>query len=256
VLVDSSGPAKDRFSRVFDVLELLVGHADGLTLTDISRRLQLPTSSTHNLLQKMVANEMLSVTSDLRYFVGARAVRLSLRITEGLEVRNIARRYLNELSLETGSDVYLGMGLGRKVSYVDRAQGTNSVSVAIRLGQPLYLHATAVGKLYSSYIEAFRAELMSQPKPELTDFTLVDRESLEVECAKIRLQEYAISREEAFLGIIGIAVPVCDAGGNLVAALHLPLLQNNFSDESLTFLLSRAQASAAAIESELGRIKN
>ena len=44
----------DQFSRVFDVLELLVGHPDGMTVTEVSKRLDLPTSSTHNLLQRMV----------------------------------------------------------------------------------------------------------------------------------------------------------------------------------------------------------
>ena len=66
----------DRFSRVFDVLELLVGHPGGMTLTAISTRLGLPASSTHNLLQRMVASEVVVVTEGLRYSIGARTVRL------------------------------------------------------------------------------------------------------------------------------------------------------------------------------------
>ncbi len=256
VATDASGAANDRFSRVFDVLELLVGHVEGLTLTDISRRLKLPTSSTHNLLQRMVTNETLTVTTDLHYMVGARAVRLGLRMTEGLEVRNIARRYLTDLSAETGGDVYLAVGLGRKVSYIDRTQGTSPVTVTIRLGQSLYLHATAVGKLFSAYVESFRAELLSQRWPRLTVHTLVDRDDLERECAKIRLQEFAINREEAYLGIVGVAVPVCDAAGNLVAAIHSPLLQNNLNEERLSFIVSASQAAAASIENDLGRTRS
>ena len=250
-----AGPANERFSRVFDVLELLVGHREGLTLTDISRRLDLPTSSTHNLMQKMVANGMVAMTTDLRYSLGARSVQLGVRINEGLEVRSLAQRYLMDLSRETGGDAYLGMALGRKVSYVDRAEGTNSVTVAIKLGQSLYLHATAVGKLYASYVDTFRQDLLAKDWPKLTDFTLVDREELEMECAKIRVQGYAISREEAYLGVIGVAVPVCDARGNLVAALHCPLLQNDSSESHISFVLKTAQAAARRVEDELGRVR-
>ena len=246
----------ERLSRVFDVLELLGGHFEGLTLTEISKELKLPTSSVHNLLQRLVAIEALTVTPDLLYLVGYRAVRLGLRFTDGLEVRNIAGRYLTGLSAETGEDVYLAVGLGRKVSYIDRSQGTSPVTVSMRLGQPLYLHSTAVGKLYSAYVESFRAELLCQTWPRLTVHTLVDRDVLERECAKIRLQEYAISREESHLGIVGVAVPVCDASGSLVAALHSPLLQNNLNEDRLAFILAASQAAAANIERDLGRSRH
>jgi IclR family acetate operon transcriptional repressor len=250
-----AGPTYERFSRVFDVLELLVGHREGLTLTDISRRLNLPTSSTHNLMQKMVANGMVAVTTDLRYSLGARSVQLGVRINEGLEVRSLAQRHLSELAHDTGCDAYLAMALGRKVSYVDRAEGGNPVNVTIKLGQTLYLHATAAGKLYASYVDMFRQDLLTKDWPKLTGFTLVDREELELECAKIRVQGYAISREEAYLGVVGVAVPVCDARGNLVAALHCPLLQNDSSEGHISFVLKAAQAAARRVEEGLGRAR-
>ena len=52
----------DRFSRIFDVLELLVGHPDGMTLTEIVKRLDLPTSSAHNLLRRMVLADVVGMT--------------------------------------------------------------------------------------------------------------------------------------------------------------------------------------------------
>jgi DNA-binding IclR family transcriptional regulator len=64
----------DRFSRVFEVLELLVSHPEGLTLTEISRRLEPPTSSGHNLLQRMVGADVLALADGPRYSVGGRAI--------------------------------------------------------------------------------------------------------------------------------------------------------------------------------------
>src|SRR4051812_28486144 len=70
---NGEGPGgKDRYARTFDVLELLVGHPAGMTVTEISKRLDLPISSSHNLLQRMVAADVVNVTDDLRYSLGPR----------------------------------------------------------------------------------------------------------------------------------------------------------------------------------------
>lgn len=57
-MLADSAMSGDRVSRMFDVLELLVGHRDGMTVTEISKRLDLPISSTHNMLQRLVAADL------------------------------------------------------------------------------------------------------------------------------------------------------------------------------------------------------
>ncbi len=243
---------KDRYARTFDVLELLAGHAGGMTVTEISTRLDLPISSSHNLLQRMVASEVVSVTDGPRYSLGPRAVRLGIRIADGLEVRGLARRHLQELARGTGEDVYLAVRLGRRITYVERVPGSRPVTVEIRLGQDLYLHATAVGKLFAAHDETLRRRLWARSRPRLTEHTLVEVDDLEAEFATVRETGVAVSREEAILGVVGIAVPVRDAHGDLVAAVHVsaPLPQLGATEAEL---VRAAQVTAAAVERELGR---
>jgi len=246
---DSSG---DRFSRIFDVLELLVGHGNGLTLTEIVGHLGLPTSSAHNLLQRMVAAEVVTVTEDLRYGIGARAVRLGIRIVGELDVKSAARRSLEELARETGEDVYLAMRIGDRVSYVDRVEGSRMVTVDIRLGQRLFLHATSVGKLFAAHTPELQEQLFAGERPRLTPQTLVEEDELEREFDRVRKSGYAVSREEAVLGIVGLAVPVYDADSVLVAALHVSALSAALSGPRERQLVAAATAAAANIERELG----
>jgi DNA-binding IclR family transcriptional regulator len=243
----------DRFSRVFDVLELLVGHPDGMTVTEVSKRLDLPTSSTHNLLQRMVGTDVVVVSEDLRYSIGPRAVRLAIRTVDGLEVRSVALRYLEELARETGEDVYLAVRIGRRVVYVERLPGTRTVTVHIRLGQPLYLHATASGKLFAAHHPQLHQQLLSGPRPRLTEHTLVDPADLERELADIRASGYSVSREEAIPGIIGLAIPVYDARGTLAAAIHVSALKANLAPGQEQDILAAARNAAVLIEAELGR---
>ncbi len=251
-ITDSSG---DRFSRIFDVLELLVGHSRGLTLTEIVNHLGLPTSSAHNLLQRMVAAEVVTMTEDLRYGIGARAVRLGIRIVGELDVKSAARRALQDLARETGEDVYLAMRIGSRVSYVDRVEGNRMVSVDIRLGQTLFLHATSVGKLFAAHTPQLQKQLFAGDRPRLTAQTLVGEDELEREFDRVRKSGYAVSREEAIPGIVGLAVPVYDAESELVAALHVSALSAQLTKARERQLVASATAAAASIERELGRLQ-
>jgi DNA-binding IclR family transcriptional regulator len=244
----------ERFSRIFDVLELLVGHPQGMTLTEIVKRLGLPTSSAHNLLQRMAATDVVAVTEDLRYSVGSRAVRLGIQVVDRLEVRSIARRALQELARETGEDIYLAVRLGNRVTYVERVAGTRAVTVDIRLGQSLFLHATSVGKLFAAHNKQLHRRLLREPRPRLTPNTLVEPEDIERELSAIRDAGYSVSREEAILGIVGIAVPVHDAYGTLVAAIHISALRAQLTKTDQRRLLDAAMAAATAIEKDLGRV--
>lgn len=245
----------DRFSRIFDVLELLVGHPQGMTLTEIVKRLDLPTSSAHNLLRRMVAADVVAMTEDLRYSVGARAVRLGIQVVDRLEVRAVARRTLQDLARETGEDVYLAVRLGNRVSYVDRMPGTRPVSVNIRLGQSLYLHATSVGKLYAAHVPQLRRRLFAEPRPRLTPNTLTTPQELETELDAILANGISFSREEAIPGISGLAVPVRDVSGSIAAAIHISALSAQMDVKHERFLVSAALAAATSIESDLGRTR-
>lgn len=254
VKAEQSGSDRtDRFSRVFDVLELLVSHPESMTLTEVSKRLELPTSSTHNLLQRMVSADVVVVDDALRYGVGPRAVRLSIRIADSLELRTVARRHLQELARATGEDIYLAVRIGKRVVYVERLVGRRAVSVDIRLGQSLFLHATAVGKLFAAHHPQLHRRLFAEERPALTEHTLVDDEELERELQAIREHGFAESREEGILGIVGLAVPVFDAEHEVVAAIHVSMLRAQLDDEHQRTVLEAARATAEAIARELGR---
>jgi DNA-binding IclR family transcriptional regulator len=242
----------DRFSRTFDVLDLLVLRPDGLRLTEISQTLGAPVSSTHNLLQTMVAAEVATVSDDLRYMIGPRIVRLGIRIINSIEVRSAARRHLEKLAQTVGNDVYLAVQSGNRVVYVDRFVGSQPVTVNIRLGESLALHSTAVGKLFSAYVPELQKRVLSRPLPKSTAYTITDAGKLTLELEKIRADGFAISREESFDGIVGMAVPVHNDSGQPIAAIHVSALSAGLTDVRVKHVIQEASAVAGLIELDLG----
>jgi DNA-binding IclR family transcriptional regulator len=224
-----------------------------MTVTEVSKRLGLPLSSTHNLLQRLVAAEVAVSAGGLRYTGGPRLVRLGIRVVDGVELRSVARRHLQELARDLGDDVYLGVRLGRRVVYVDRIQGSRPISVEIRLGQSLFLHATSVGKLFAAHHPVLRKQVLSSPLAQLTKNTITEPAALEEQLDEILSTGWSLSTEEAILGIVGVAVPVFDAQGTLTAAVHISGLVGQMSPQRLEVVVSAAKTTARSIERGLGR---
>jgi DNA-binding IclR family transcriptional regulator len=244
----------ERFRRIFDVLDILVAEPEGLRLTEVSQALGAPVSSTHNLLQTMLAAQVLDVTDDLRYSVGPRAIHLGVRIVNSLDARTAGRRHLEKLATTLGNDVYLALRVGTRVVYVDRFRGSEPVSVNIRLGDSLPLHSTAVGKLFAAYETELRDIVLHGERRRFTPATIIAADELESEFERIRGSGVSVSREESYEGIVGIAVPVRDVSGAVAAAVHVSALRAGLSDERERDFIDHARAAATAIESELGNL--
>lgn len=234
------------------MLDLLVKHKEGLRLTEIKEALDLPVSSVHNMLQTMVSADVASVDADLRYSIGPRAVALALRTMQSLDIRSLARRPLQELARVIGDDVYLALQIGKRVIYADRILGTQRISLDIRLGEPLYLHSTATGKLFAAYDPKLASQAKSDRLPKLTDQTITDPVELEREYEHIRAAGFSKSDQESMQGVVGYALPIRDAGGNLAAAVHASVLTSRATKVHERKLLAAARECCLQIEKLLG----
>lgn len=243
----------DRYLRSFHVIGLLVEHRDGLRLTEIKEALKLPVSSLHNMLQTMVAAEVVTVSADLRYSVGPRMVRTALATVNSLDVRNLARRPLQELAKEIGDDVYLGMSMGTRVFYVDRCLGTQRISLDIRLGEPLYLHGTATGKLFAAFDPKIESRALVGPLRRLTPNTITNSGDLTQEYQWIRKRGYAKSEQEAMEGVVGYAVPILESSGALAAAIHVSVISSRASKSHERKVIESARDCARQVQRSLGR---
>lgn len=243
----------DRYLRTFDVLNLLVQHKEGLRLTEIKAALDLPVSSVHNMLRTMVTAEVATVSENLRYTIGPRAVSLALRTLQSLDIRTVARRFLQDLVKTIGDDVYLALRVGKRVFYADRCLGTQRISLDIRLGEPLFLHSTATGKLFAALDAKLGAQTLAGRLSKVTPLTITDPRELEREFAQIRSQGYARSAGESVEGIVGYAVPICDSAGDIVAVIHASVLSQRATKAHERKLLGAARECATQVERQLGR---
>ena len=238
-----------RLTRIFDVVDELAEHGPQ-TVTELSSRLKVPLSSTHDLVKAMVEARVLHC-SGRTYGLGPRAVRAALTVMDAVALPRVARPHLDLLVQRIGFDVYLAMATGTRVIYVTRHAGRQRVNLDIPLGRSLMLHATAVGKLFAAYRPDVYRSMFERERPQLTPQTRTTQLQLDRDLAGIRSRGVAISRGESLRGVVGLATPVRAPDGSLVAAVHVSALRNSLPSKEVAVVVAAMHETSSAIETEL-----
>jgi DNA-binding IclR family transcriptional regulator len=208
--------------RALDVLELLAGSARGLTLSDISRTLQIPRSSAHYLIQSLLCRGYLARSPAGReYVLGLRVANLTPLTPAQSELRAVCSPYLTSLAKELGLTAQVGV-LGRvEAVVIDRADSLADVRFDSWVGRHFDLHCTALGKALIAHLSDAQVERLFQGRglPRHNRNTLCSLTDVKAHLADVRTRGYAIDNEEHELGVRCIAAPIFNNLRSVVAAV-------------------------------------
>lgn len=244
-----------KLDRVFEVLEYLSAQdSAGKRLREISDDLALPISSTHDLLKAMLQSGLAVRGQDRSYSVGPRAVRTALLVVEHGGLERVARRHLMALTAEVGADVYLAGKLGSDVIYLQRYPGPNPLTVRVRLGTPLALHCTAVGKLFAAMDSDLGAQVGSLAElPRYTSTTITSQDLLRRELRAVREARLSLSRGESYDGVVGFAAPIPAGGSSIWGAVNVSLMKRDISAPRVSSIIQAMRRAADAVTQELAQ---
>jgi IclR family acetate operon transcriptional repressor len=151
------------------------------------------------------------------YRLGIRLVELATVVLARLDVRAIARPYLEELAAVVDETATLSVpGIPDAIT-VDFVPTQRYVQGMARLGRPSIAHATAAGKV----MLAFSDRRPTAPLAAYTERTITDPEVLEVELARVLRRGWADAYEEREPELNAIAAPVRSSAGELAGIVAL-----------------------------------
>ncbi|MEV6227427.1 IclR family transcriptional regulator [Saccharopolyspora shandongensis] len=235
------------------ILEYLGHHQEGSALKRICDDLAIPMSSAHDLLQALVEIGAARLADQRTYVLGPRSLVLALSIVDAVDLRQVSRPFLTDLCEELNENTYLALRSGSTVTYADRYEAGQTLSVVMKLGGPRPLHGSSIGKLITAYNPDLEERLLNAPVLEqLTPFTLTNRTALQDELAHIRSRAYSVSDGESVEGIIGLATPIADAAGAVNAAVHVSAPRGRLAPDHLPRVLAAMSRTGALISLQLG----
>jgi len=206
--------------RAAAMLRLLAADGGPLGLVQIAEALGLARGTAHGLLRTLeevgfVEHERPSG----RYALAPDLLHLGYPDFDLNEIRSMAMNWADSLAARTGESVRVVAFAGGEAvvaHHVFRADPSRQV---LETGSVLPLHASAPGKVLLAFVPGATRSLAGHDLDSLTYRTLTDRRLLERAVAEIRDRGWAAEVEEMTPGRAGIAAPVRDRGGNVVAAV-------------------------------------
>ena len=234
----------DMVGKALGLLVLLGEEPRGATAADISRRAELPFSTTYRLLGSLTRDGFVDYEPDgRRYHLGLRIFQLGQRVSNHHGFAGTAMPVLRRVTAETGEATILSVRDGLHHLTVSKVDGPQTFRVTSDPGHLGSLSATAVGKALVAFAEdAEREKLLDElPLEALTGKSITDRDAFRAEIDKVRRQGYAVMDEENEAGMRAVAVPLLNSQGHAFASLatavpvfrlglgelvaHVPLLQ-------------------------------
>ncbi len=207
--------------RTLDILELFTDHASDLSLSEICRLTGLTPATGSRYLATLVERGYLaeSPRSGL-YRLGLKTVDFSYAVRRYLRFIEFSYLPLNQLSKETGCDVYMTVLDAFTSLVVEEIGNTAAMRINSPFGRRLPLHSTACGKVHLARMpEDQRRALYARGSLErFTKNTITDPAKLEAELTTIQDDGVAYDREEQRLGVWVVAAPVYSGSAQVAAA--------------------------------------
>ncbi len=212
-------------ARVLDIFELLLQERGGLSLTEISRRLGIPASSTYALIQTLIKRGYLVRSDDLLVRLGPKLCQYAAIFADHLELIDVAEPIMERVSQLCGRTVSLAILEGTEVVFTHKKVARGTLHVVNPVGTRLPAHATGLGK---SILALLSPEELDQLYPTdhlkpATPNTITDKTTLLSVLDRVRQTGVAYDREESALGIFAVASAIRDHRGKPAAAISIVL---------------------------------
>jgi DNA-binding IclR family transcriptional regulator len=234
--------------RAIDVLDALAEAGAELGTNEISRRTGVNVSSISRLLSTLTTAGLVQyVPSTGRYRLGIRVMQLANAARDSLDVRQLARPLLEELSEITGETSTLSLPAVHDLITIDFVPSSRSVRSVAQIGRNSVAHATAVGKV----MLAWGGRLPDGELTAYTERTITDRDALAVEIERVRKRGWAQAVGEREDELNAVGVPVLDRTGELAAVLGVQGPAGRFTPRvmraAIDPLIERARALGSAL---------
>ncbi|MEN9903094.1 MAG: hypothetical protein RL651_1758 [Pseudomonadota bacterium] len=242
------------FERADLLLGILAGHPSPIGLKLLASESGLNISTVHRILGALASIGLVEHQVGGFYRLGLRWLEYGNLVRERLQIRDVARPFIEQLHEQIGEPVNLAIRDGDEIIYLDRAAANAArVRVFYRVGSRAPLHLTSLGKLFlaedsSVQVAAYakRTGLPGNTEHSLTDLSRLNNALTEAHNAGI-----AFDNEEAELGLRCVAAPVRDDQGLLVAAVSVSSPSDRFSEHEKVWVPA-LKSCADAVSRALG----
>jgi IclR family transcriptional regulator, KDG regulon repressor len=226
-----------------------------LTLSEVSRSLGIPKSTTHSILETLEQDGLVGRDEPTGTFrLGIRLLELGQAAQENFELRRVASQYLLALNRELNETVHLTVLDGDVVLYVECFESSKRLRTYSVIGVRAPLHCTAVGKAILAFLDDDeQIRLVNRiPLKRFTAHTITGRSALRAHLRAVRARGWSVDDVEHEEGVRCVGAPVFDNLGRVCASISISGPTQRVTTNALPALAEKARATALEISRQLG----
>jgi IclR family transcriptional regulator, acetate operon repressor len=226
-------------TRGLSILDALARSAAGLTLTDVSQRVELPPSTTHRLLSTLEKMGYVHQAGDLGlWFIGLQAFRVGTTFLENRDFVADSHAYMHRLMEQAGETVNLAILDGTEAVFVAQVQCHEMMRTLVKLGSRVPLHASGVGKALFAALPDVQVDAILKVRglPRITENTIVAVETMWAALRVIRQRGYSFDDEEHARSTRCVGAAIYDEHAEPLGAISIAGPSSRMPDERIRHL--------------------
>lgn len=251
-------PGTQALTKGILVLRAIAAEGRGAKLPALMAATAFPKPTLYRILKALLSEGLVRQDpEDGSYHLGKSFLSLAFQALDKLDVRSVARPELLQLRDAVQEAVHLAVIDGTEAVYIDLVETSHPVGPVGRLGSTNSIHSSASGKSIAAFLsQDARLRVLADLKmTAFTRTTITTMADLVDELERVRVQGFAEHNQEEVEGIHGIAAPIFDWTGNVVASVGISIPSFRFDAEKVSYYAKETIEAASRISDKLGTVK-
>lgn len=219
-------------SRAMAVMTAIAEADSEVAIIDLAKRLDLPQSTCHRLLDLLAADGFVTRNAKLRrYGPGPSLQRVAALVAGRTDLGKVALPIIERLTAESGETSLVGRysELDRTLFFTQAVDAPNPLRYRIDLYVPEPVALGASGRAVVAWLSRDEQEAAFEPvRDRWPSF-----EAFEAELQEIRDRGFALSSGEKIDEAVGIAAPVRGLGDKLIGSITTTIPRQRFDKRRL-----------------------
>ncbi|CCU78707.1 Transcriptional regulator, IclR family [Halanaerobium saccharolyticum subsp. saccharolyticum DSM 6643] len=245
--------------RVTEILSLISKSQESLTISEVSTTLDIPKSSTFNLLYTLVEKDFLEIDDDkLKTFkLGLKSFEVGTSYLQDRKVSQVAVPLVEKLMSEVKNTVFLAVEDKNELVYLNKSEPLNEVRTTAKLGSRMPMYCTGLGKaILATYSnEHIKTKFSNENLKAVTKYTITNINDLIKDLEMIRSRGYSIDNRESEEKLFCLAAPIYDFSEKAIATISIATLYSEITEDKIEEYSRKVRETALNISRKLGFMK-
>jgi DNA-binding IclR family transcriptional regulator len=241
--------------KAFQILRLISKNEQGMKISELSTSLGISKSTVHGITASL--EELGAIIRDpltKHYTLGFTLFELGRAAYARIDVKDLARPFMEELMTKTQESVFLGVRNVNHVTILDIVESMNELKITSPVGMTMPLLAGAIGKIFLAYMAETQAAELLQTRGlhRYTQNSITDPQVYTDQLRFSKKHGYATDDEEYISGVRAVAAPI-KTDGQLLAAIWVVGFKPSMGDVKMQTVIRETKAAAARIGRKIAR---